>query len=80
MIDLSHLALDGPWVTSQAAGNMTASNAGAMTGPGSPPVDPAPSSQGDPHVTASGNVPVGTPPERAPRGFTAAGVAWTAID
>lgn len=39
MQDLSALARDSMWVTSQAGGNMTGSNAGAMTAPGSQPVD-----------------------------------------
>lgn len=53
MRDLSSLAANGPWVTSQAGGNMTSSNEQAMTGKGTKPVDPLPDRdhQGDPHVT-----------------------------
>jgi hypothetical protein len=70
MIDLSHLARNGPWVTSQAGGNMTSSNMEALTAPGSPPSDPLPdrTSQGDPVVSASDTVPVGTPPSRITTG------------
>lgn len=39
MENLSSLAVDSMWVTSQAAGNMMSSNAKAMTAPGSQPVD-----------------------------------------
>ena len=68
--DLSHLAADGPWVTSQAGGNMTSSNAAAMTAPGSPPADPLPdrTHQGDPAVSSSDTVPVGTPPAKITTG------------
>jgi hypothetical protein len=50
--DLSNLAKDSMWVTSQAGGNMTSSNEKAMTAPGSPPVDPLPdrAKQDDPTV------------------------------
>lgn len=39
MIDLSKLAIDSMWPTSQAGGNMLAGNEKAMTAPGSAPVD-----------------------------------------
>jgi hypothetical protein len=39
MQDLSSLAKDSMWVTSQAGGNMLASSEKAMTAPGSQPVD-----------------------------------------
>jgi hypothetical protein len=54
--DLSPLAEDSMWPTSQAAGNMSSSNAAAMTAPGSMPVDPLPDRmhQSDPQVTPSG--------------------------
>jgi hypothetical protein len=58
--DLSHLAADGPWITSQS-GNMDSANTPAMTGPGSPP---AGADRGAPTVVASDHVPVGTPPGR----------------
>jgi hypothetical protein len=53
--DLSSLAADSMWVTSQAAGNMMSGRPGAMSAPGSPPVDPLPpaAKQDDPHVTPS---------------------------
>lgn len=52
MEDLSHLAAAGPWVTSQAGGNMVSSNEQAQTGPGTQPADPLPDRdhQGDPTV------------------------------
>jgi hypothetical protein len=52
MRDLSALAKDTMWLTSQAGGNMQSSNRLAMTAPGSQPVDPVPdrTQQGDPHV------------------------------
>ena len=57
MQDLSPLAKNGPWATSQAGGNMTSSNEQAMTAPGTPPVDPLPDRehQGDPTVTLISN-------------------------
>jgi hypothetical protein len=57
--DLSHLLRPDPVSalvpTSQAAGNMTSSNANARTAPGSVPVDPLPpaAEQDDPDVTAT---------------------------
>ena len=55
MQDLSSLAKNGPWATSQAGGNMMSSTEQAMTAPGSPPADPLPDRehQGDPTVTAA---------------------------
>lgn len=78
--DLSHLAANGPWATSQAGGNMVSSNEQAMTGPGSPPVDPLPDRdhQGDPHVSFTEDVALGTPPPRAAKPFAASPVAWKA--
>ena len=70
MQDLSDLARNGPWVTSQAGGNMVSSNAEAQTAPGSLPSDTLPDRdhQGDPAVTASDMVPLGTPPARITTG------------
>jgi hypothetical protein len=50
--DLSSLAKDSMWITSQAAGNMMSSNEKAMAAPGSRPVDPLPDrdNQVDPTV------------------------------
>ena len=79
MEDLSHLAQNGPWITSQAGGNMVSSNEQAMTAPGSKPTDPLPdrTDQGDPTVNFSGPVlPVGTPPPRISTTFTPSSVAW----
>lgn len=51
-----------------AAGNMVSSNHLAMTSPGSPPVDPLPPAkdQGDPKITPSGTVPVGSKRKPSP--------------
>ncbi len=51
------MAKNGPWVTSQAGGNMSSSNEQAMTAPGTPPVDPLQDRehQGDPTVTPIDN-------------------------
>jgi hypothetical protein len=69
--DLSDLAADSMWPTSQSAGNMTSSNDQALTAPGSVPVTPLPDRvhQDNPNVTPSGP-PVqvgfsGKPPARA---------------
>ena len=50
--DLSNLAADSIWVTSQEAGNMVSGRPGAMSAPGSQPVTPLPPAkdQGTPHV------------------------------
>jgi hypothetical protein len=61
--DLSELAADSMWLTSQSAGNMTSSSKQAMTAPGSTPVDPLPDRvhQSDPQVVPSGpQIEVGT--------------------
>jgi hypothetical protein len=53
--DLSSLARDSMWPTSQEAGNMTSGRPAAMSAPGSTPVTPLPPAkdQGDPQVSAS---------------------------
>lgn len=60
--DLSSLALNSLWPTSQAAGNMTSDAKEAMTAPGSEPVDPLPDRdhQGDPTVKLGAKTPPGT--------------------
>ena len=84
MQDLSAMAKNGPWVTSQAGGNMMSSTEQAQTGPGSVPVDPLPdrTKQGDPALDMSATVPVGTAAGRRPTAFTPSAVAWkdTIID
>jgi hypothetical protein len=62
MQDLSDLAENSMWPTSQAGGNMQSSNREAMTAPGSEPVDPVPdrSEQGDPHIDLAEAMPPGT--------------------
>lgn len=56
MQDLSSLAKDSLWVTSQEGGNMMSGRPAAMSAPGSPPVTPLPPTkdQGTPKVTMSG--------------------------
>lgn len=78
MIDLSGEARFGPWVTSQAAGNMISSNEQAMTAPGSEPADPLPdrAHQGDPTVEMSAEIPVGTAPSRRPAEYRPAALTW----
>ena len=78
MIDLSGEARFGPWVTSQAAGNMISSNERAMTAPGSQPADPLPDRdhQGDPTVEFSDTLPVGTPPVRLSHQYQPAALTW----
>jgi hypothetical protein len=55
MEDLSGEARFGPWVTSQAGGNMVSSNERAMTALGGQPADPLPdrAHQGDPEVAVA---------------------------
>jgi hypothetical protein len=62
MEDLSALAADSMWVTSQAGGNMVSSNEGAHTAPGSQPVDKLTDRdvQSDPHVELPPRTPPGT--------------------
>ena len=52
MPDLSSLAADSMWPTSQEGGNMMSARPGAMSAPGSQPVTPLPPAkdQGTPHV------------------------------
>jgi hypothetical protein len=84
MQDLSSLAKNGPWVTSQAGGNMMSSTEQALTAPGSVPVDPLPDRehQGEPSLDMSASVPVGTAGKRKPTAYTPTPVAWkdTIID
>jgi hypothetical protein len=78
MKDLSHLAKDSMWPTSQAGGNMMSSNAAAMTAPGSLPADPLPpeKEQGDPAVTLPGLLPSGTDGKPKPRDYTPSPARW----
>jgi hypothetical protein len=82
MQDLSPLAKDSMWVTSQAAGNMTSSTEKAMTAPGSRPVDPLPdrASQGDPSVDLGDALPVGTPPRKTDDSYRPGPVSWKKVD
>lgn len=78
MQDLSSLATDSMWVTSQAGGNMTSSNEKAMTGPGSEPVDPLPDRdrQGDPALDIGTSKPPSV--NTAGGGYTPSSVTWKA--
>ena len=59
--DMSELAVNSMWPTSQAGGNMQSSAKEALTAPGSEPVDPVPdrSEQGDPHIDLAQPMPTG---------------------
>jgi hypothetical protein len=82
MQDLSSLAKGAAWVTSQEGGNMVHIPAGAMTAKGSPPATPVPSqeTQSDPAVTWSGDVPLGTAPDRKVKGsFAPSSDKWRTV-
>jgi hypothetical protein len=77
--DLSSLAENGPWVTSQAGGNMMSSNEQAMTGKGTDPADPLPDreNQGDPKVGVTDTLQLNYPPGRITGStYRPAPVAW----
>jgi hypothetical protein len=81
MQDLSPLAKDSMWASSQAGGNMTSTNRQAMTAPGSPPVDPLidRASQGDPTVQLGEQMKTGTsgkPQASGQASFTPTPVRW----
>ena len=85
MQDLSKLAADSMWVTSQAGGNMLAGNEKAMTAPGSQPVDNlnyhVSQMIEDPTVEDSNAVRIppatsGKPQASGQQGFTARRPAW----
>ena len=84
MRDLSALAKDSMWITSQEGGNMVHDNTGAYSSPGSEPVTPIPppDKQPDPTVTFSGDeLPVGTPPRRADdTSYTPSPAVWGPVD
>jgi hypothetical protein len=79
--DLSSMAANGPWITSQAAGNMQSSNQQAMSGPGTQPVDPLPdrTHQGNPTVTPLDH-PRSVLVPSGPRGGAPSPVPWTSAD
>ena len=84
MRDLSSLATDSMWVTSQEGGNLVHDNSGAMTAPGSRPVTPMPPEveQPDPHVDMGSPIGVGTP-ARHPQpatSFSPSAVTWKGLD
>lgn len=84
MRDLSALAADSMWVTSQEGGNLVHDNSGAMTAPGSRPVTPLPpvEDQPDPAVALGTALKVGAP-ARHPQpsaSFTPAAVTWKGLD
>ena len=83
MRDLSALARDSMWVTSQEGGNLVHDNSGAMTAPGSRPVTPLPpvSEQPDPTVDLGTPEPVGKP-ARHPQpatSFSPTPVTWKGL-
>lgn len=79
--DLSDLARDSMWVTSQAAGNRQSKPDNAMTAPGSSPVDrELPEDQmADPAVEVGPAIPPGTDgkPRAGAGGHAAVPPSWT---
>lgn len=80
MQDLSHLAKDSMWPTSQEAGNMMSDRPAAMSAPGSQPVTPLPPAkdQGAPTVA----MPAATEPgddgkPKAREGWSPGAPAWS---
>lgn len=75
MQDLSSLAKDSMWVTSQEAGNMMSGRPGAMSAPGSQPVTPLPPAkdQGVPSVENSPGAQPGPGDDGKPKARTTAG-------
>lgn len=81
MRDLSGLARDAMWVTSQEGGNMVHDNSPAMTAPGSQPVTPVPKaeSQPDPAVEMPSSRAVGEDGRPAPgKSYSPAARQWKA--
>lgn len=79
MQNLSGLAVNSMWITSQEGGNLTHDNSGAMTAPGSAPATPMPPAvqQADPVVHPLDHArTVLTPGNDAP----AQQVPWTQAD
>lgn len=81
MQDLSRLAIDSMWVTSQEGGNMVHDSSLAMTAPGSAPSTPVPklkAEMADPTVELGAAQPVGTPPSRhaSDHSFSPAPMTW----
>lgn len=82
MQDLSQLAENSMWATSQAGGNMQSSSRQAMTAPGAPPVDPVPdrSEQGDPVIELGTPMKTGTsgkPPASGLTSYTPGPAKWS---
>ncbi|HXJ26521.1 MAG TPA: hypothetical protein VNH17_12510 [Streptosporangiaceae bacterium] len=81
MQDLSKLAEDSMWPTSQAAGNRQSKPDKAMTAPGSSPVDREldTANLADPHVELDPPMPPGTdgkPQASGQAGYSPAPAAW----
>jgi hypothetical protein len=79
--DLSPLADDSIWPTSQAGGNMTSSNRLARTAPGSPPVDDLVDRavQSDPTIKLGAQMETGTsgkPQASGQASYTPSPVRW----
>jgi hypothetical protein len=74
MEDLSKMAVNGPWASGQQAGILS-SIAEAGASPGSAPADDG----GDTEVTATADVPVGTPPSRTGGVFIPPPIIWKNI-
>lgn len=80
MQDLSSLAKDSMWITSQEGGNLVHNSEGAFSAPGSEPVTPMPAAEHmpDPAVDLGSPKPptVGT----TGGGYSPAPVAWKDVD
>ena len=81
MRDLSALARDSMWVTSQEGGNLVHDNSPAMTAPGTTPATPQPpaENQANPKVGTSADLPVGTPPRRVDASFSPSPATWKTV-
>ena len=81
MQNLSGLAVNSMWITSQEGGNLTHDNSGAMTAPGSAPATPMPPAvqQADPVVRPADHARTVLVPD-GPRGGQPSPVPWTQAD
>jgi len=83
MRDLSNLAANSMWVTSQEGGNLVHDNSPAMTAPGSQPATPLPAVEkyADPKVDLGTQIPVGTAPDRHASGnsFSPTSDTWKVV-
>lgn len=82
MRDLSDLAKDAMWVTSQEGGGLVHDNTPAFSAPGTEPATPMPdkAEMANPTVTPAGErLPTGTPPRRI-EAYTPSAAKWGPVD